>query len=100
MMRKIYLLLILIALPMLMASTNYNYSYWGESIHSAPGMTFAAYINAQSLGTTLASPEDIVVYEDDKKILDWQDPYPVKNFEYVGIGSWDVYVYYKDIKVS
>ncbi len=42
----------------------------------------------------------IVVYEDDKKILDWQDPYPVKNFEYVGIGSWDVYVYYRDIKVS
>ena len=42
----------------------------------------------------------IIVYEDDNKILDWQDSYPVKNIEYVGIGSWDVFVYYKNIKVS
>ena len=47
------------------ASTSYNYSYYGEAIHSAPGMTFASYINAQTLGTTFASPEDLVVFEDE-----------------------------------
>lgn len=42
----------------------------------------------------------IIVYEDGKKILDWRDPYPIKDIEYVGIGGWDVYVSYKNIRVS
>ncbi|MFH1644370.1 MAG: hypothetical protein ABIA74_04310 [bacterium] len=42
----------------------------------------------------------IIVLEDDKKILDWQDPYPIKNIKYVGIGSWDVYVNFRDIMVG
>ena len=52
------------------ASTSYNYSYYGEAIHSAPGMTFAAYINAQTLGATLQSPEDLVVYDDHIYVVD------------------------------
>ena len=70
MFRKFSLLVLLVTLPMLLAATNYNYSYWGEAIHSAPGMTFAAYINAQSLETTLDSPEDIVVYENNIYMID------------------------------
>jgi len=68
--RLITLVLVLVILPVLAASTNYNYSYWGEAVHSAPGMTFAAYINAQSLGTTLTSPEDLVVYEEEIYLID------------------------------
>lgn len=70
-MLKIFTLLSLImTMPMQLTSTNYNYSYYGEAIHSAPGMTFAAYINAQSLGVTLSSPEDLVVYEDEIFLVD------------------------------
>ena len=58
------------SLPVALSATNYNYTYWGEAIHSAPGMTFAAYINAQSLGVDLNSPEDIVVYESDIYVVD------------------------------
>jgi tetratricopeptide (TPR) repeat protein len=51
-------------------STTYNYSYYGRAIHSAPGMTFATYATAQTLGTPLASPEDLVVYEDHVYLID------------------------------
>jgi len=70
MIRIFIVLSALVTLPMQMISTNYNYSYYGEAIHSAPGMTFAAYINAQSLGVTLASPEDLVVYEEEIYVVD------------------------------
>lgn len=52
------------------ASNSYNYSYYGQAIHSAPGMTFASYINAQTLGATIASPEDLVVFEDEIFVID------------------------------
>jgi tetratricopeptide (TPR) repeat protein len=63
---KIFTLLsLLVTAPFYVATGSaYNYSYYGEAIHSAPGMTFATYLNAQTLGTTLASPEDLVVFED------------------------------------
>ncbi|HAX02424.1 MAG: hypothetical protein A2Y45_04000 [Tenericutes bacterium GWC2_34_14] len=51
-------------LPLQIASVRYNYSYYGDVVHSAPGMTYAAYFNAQTLGTKLSAPEDFVIYED------------------------------------
>lgn len=57
-------------LPIQFASIRYNYSYYGDVVHSAPGMTFAAYFNAQTLGTTLTSPEDFVIYNDDIYMID------------------------------
>lgn len=64
-MKKILsLILSLILLPFLVGASNYNYSYWGTAIHSAPGMTFIASINSESLGVNLVSPEDLVVYND------------------------------------
>lgn len=57
-------------LPLQFASIRYNYSYYGDVVHSAPGMTYAAYFNAQTLGTKLTSPEDFVIYENDMYMVD------------------------------
>jgi hypothetical protein len=54
----------LITLPFQLSTVKYNYSYYGEVIHSAPGMNFATYFNGNTIGTTFGSPEDIVVYND------------------------------------
>ncbi len=59
-----------IPLPFATGQSHYNYSYYGEVIHSAPGMTFAQYFNAQTLGVTFSSPEDLKVYEDMIYIVD------------------------------
>jgi len=61
---------LLISLPIQLSVVRYNYSYYGEVLHSAPGMNFAAYFNEKTLGTTLSSPEDMVVYEDLIYIVD------------------------------
>ncbi len=61
---------LLFTLPLQISSVSYNYSYYNEVIHSAPGMTFAAYFNAQTLGTKLSTPEDMVVFEDLIYIVD------------------------------
>ena len=61
---------LLISLPIQLSVVRYNYSYYGEVLHSAPGMNFAAYFNEKTLGTTLSSPEDMVVYEDMIYIID------------------------------
>ncbi|MCF7925325.1 MAG: hypothetical protein K9L26_02225 [Candidatus Izimaplasma sp.] len=68
--QKLTLLIVLMITPLLMAASSYNYSYWGEVIHSAPGMTFATYVDAEQLGVSLASPEDLVVYQDDIFMVD------------------------------
>ena len=57
-------------LPLQFASIRYNYSYYGDVVHSAPGMTYAAYFNAQTLGTKLSSPEDFVIYENVLYMID------------------------------
>lgn len=70
-MRRLYsIFLIVFIVPILMGANSYNYTYWGEAIHSAPGMTFAASINSEELGVLLASPEDLVVFEDNIYLVD------------------------------
>lgn len=64
------LLSLVVTMPMQFISTNYNYSYYGEAIHSAPGMTYAASVDAQSLGVALTSPEDLVVYNEEIYLVD------------------------------
>ena len=54
----------LFTLPIQLSALRYNYSYYGDVIHSAPGMNFATYFNGNTLGSSLTSPEDIVVYDD------------------------------------
>lgn len=64
-MKKILtLILSVLLLPFLVGASSYNYSYWGQPIHSAPGMTFVASINSEFLGIDLVSPEDLVVYNE------------------------------------
>lgn len=62
-MKLFFNLLLLIALPFQLSIIRYNYSYYGEVIHSAPGMNFATYFNEQSLGVPFNSPEDMVEYD-------------------------------------
>lgn len=62
-MRLMMIFSLLLTLPIQLATVRYNYSYYGDVIHSAPGMNYATHFNANTLGTTLSSPEDIVVYE-------------------------------------
>lgn len=61
---------LLVLLPIQVASINYNYSYYGDVIHSSPGMNFATYFNENTLGVTFSSPEDIVIYDDVIYIID------------------------------
>ncbi len=69
---------LLITLPIQLSVVRYNYSYYGEVLHSAPGMNFAAYFNEKTLAETLldpadmvfSSPEDMVVYDDVIYIID------------------------------
>jgi len=70
-MRKlIALMTILISAPFLFGAGCYIYSYWGDAIHSAPGLTFIANINAQVLGADFRSPEDLVVFENEIYLVD------------------------------
>lgn len=60
---KLFLtIFMLISLPIQVASSRYNYSYYGRVIHSAPGMTYATSFNAQTLGVSLTSPEDFEIF--------------------------------------
>ncbi|MDC0559115.1 hypothetical protein OAO42_01755, partial [Candidatus Izimaplasma bacterium] len=61
---------LLISMPAQLLVGNYNYSYYGEALHSAPGMTFATFFDAQTLGIDLGSPEDLVVYDEEIYIVD------------------------------
>ncbi len=70
-MTKMFLILsLLITLPIQLSVVRYNYSYYGEVLHSAPGMNFATYFNEKTLGVTLSSPEDMVVYENEIYVVD------------------------------
>ncbi len=70
-MLKIFsLAIVLFTSPLYIGTAGYNYSYWGETIHSAPGMTYADSINAEELGVTFSSPEDLVVYENKIYVVD------------------------------
>ncbi|WP_162163898.1 hypothetical protein [Acholeplasma hippikon] len=62
-MKLTFKILLLILLPFQLAVVRYNYSYYGEVIHSAPGLNFSAYFNEQTLGVPFNSPEDMVVYD-------------------------------------
>src|SRR5690606_35137927 len=44
---------LLFSLPFQLAAIRYNYSYYGDVIHSAPGLTYSTHFNEQSLGIEL-----------------------------------------------
>lgn len=61
---------LLLSMPLQLLAGNYNYSYYGEALHSAPGMTFATFFDAQTLGIELGSPEDLVIFDNQIYIID------------------------------
>lgn len=63
-MKKILILFVSISLLPFLLGATYNYSFYGNVIHSSPGMTFATFLDSKSLGVELKSPEYFVVYED------------------------------------
>ncbi|MFP4177864.1 MAG: hypothetical protein ACLFTZ_03785 [Acholeplasmataceae bacterium] len=70
MIKTLTILSLLITLPLQVVTTRYNYSYYEEVVHSAPGMTFATYFNANTLDTELLSPEDMHVHDDTIYLVD------------------------------
>jgi len=63
---KLFTLISLIfTLPINFSIIRYNYSYYGEVIHSAPGLSYAQTFSDRTLGVDLVSPEDLVVYDDE-----------------------------------
>ncbi len=64
MMKKLYIILLTLSLPLLMGSTQYSYSFYDDVLHAAPGMTYATYFNATRLDAELRSPEDLTVFDD------------------------------------
>ncbi|MDA3931334.1 MAG: hypothetical protein PF513_01205 [Tenericutes bacterium] len=70
-MKKILMIMLgLFILPFLIGATNYNYSYWGTAIHSAPGLNYIASINSETLEVNLSSPEDLVVHDNKIYLVD------------------------------
>lgn len=61
---------ILFSAPFYVGAASYNYSYWGDAVHSAPGMTYANSITAENLNVTFSSPEDLVIFEDYIYVVD------------------------------
>lgn len=94
-MKKILIFLMMICfIPLLMGAGSYNYSYWGTVLHSAPGMSFSASINAETLGTTFSSPEDLVVYEDQIYVVDSKtDALVMIDTDFSLIGSFTSFEY-------
>ena len=68
--KKILLILIILALPFLMASTNYNYSFYGDAVYAVPGMTFSQYFNEHILGVRFQKPEYFVVHNNKIYVID------------------------------
>jgi tetratricopeptide (TPR) repeat protein len=70
MIRLFAILSLMVTLPFQIVTIRYNYSYYEQVVHSAPGMTFAQYFNAQTIGVDWQSPEDMIVYNNDIYVID------------------------------
>ncbi|MFA7417667.1 MAG: hypothetical protein WCZ19_03905 [Acholeplasma sp.] len=67
---KLFTLISLIfTLPLNFSIIRYNFSYFGDVIHSAPGLSYAQTFSERTLDTSLVSPEDLVVYGDEIFII-------------------------------
>ena len=69
-MKKITLMLLLLTFPLLMGSSNYNYSFYKESVYSVPGMTFSQYFNEHTLDTKFSKPAYFTIYDEKIYLID------------------------------
>ncbi|MDL2292074.1 hypothetical protein LJC17_00565 [Acholeplasma sp. OttesenSCG-928-E16] len=58
------LLFCLLTLTPFLLGARYNYSYYGEVIHSSAGMTYVTSFNATQIGVKMDSPDDFAVHND------------------------------------
>jgi tetratricopeptide (TPR) repeat protein len=56
-------------LPLNFSIIRYNFSYYGDVIHSAPGLSYAQTFSEKTLGTDMVTPEDLVVYENEIYVI-------------------------------
>lgn len=61
--RKFTILLIVLMTPLLMGAS-YNYSFFGEVLHSSPGYNYITHFDQQTLGNNYTDPSDFKVYND------------------------------------
>lgn len=69
-MKRLIALFLILLTPLLLASTNYNYSFYGDAIYSIPGLTFQSYFNEHTLETTFNKPEYFVIHENKIYVID------------------------------
>lgn len=63
--KRFLIILTTIALiPFLLGSSSYNYSHYGNVLHSTPGLNYAAHYNRANLGVEYGEARDFVIYED------------------------------------
>lgn len=65
----IVLTILLVSIPILMASVSYNYSNYGRVIHSSPGYNYLTHVNQSILGVDYSEPRDLVVFNDEVYVI-------------------------------
>lgn len=68
-MKLFTLISLLFTLPLNFSIIRYNFSYYGDVIHSAPGLSYAQTFSEKTLEIDMVTPEDLVVYEDEIFII-------------------------------
>lgn len=68
-MKKKFLLLFIVTLLVPLMMSAYNYSYYGDVLHSSPGYNYITHFNQQNLGYEYSDPQDLKVYNDKIYIL-------------------------------
>ncbi|OED58782.1 hypothetical protein [Acholeplasma laidlawii] len=68
-MKLFTLISLLFTLPLNFSIIRYNFSYYGDVIHSAPGLSYAQTFSERTLETDMVTPEDLVVYENEIYII-------------------------------
>lgn len=68
-MKLFTLISLLFTLPLNFSIIRYNFSYYGDVIHSAPGLSYAQTFSEKTLGTDMVTPEDLVVYENEIYVI-------------------------------
>ncbi|TRY00274.1 hypothetical protein [Acholeplasma laidlawii] len=68
-MKLFTLISLLFTLPLNFSIIRYNFSYYGDVIHSAPGLSYSQTFSERTLETDMVTPEDLVVYENEIYII-------------------------------
>ncbi|WIF88755.2 hypothetical protein [Acholeplasma laidlawii] len=100
-MKLFTLISLLFTLPLNFSIIRYNFSYYGDVIHSAPGLSYAQTFSEKTLGTDMVTPEDLVVYENEIYVISSGSNALIvvnDNFELnQSLKSFDISAEYRDV---